>query len=285
MGRFLTLDPWTGDVEHPLTSNPYLYALANSVNVLDPSGKQCLGCETAGEWAEFTLYSVYGIRLERGPSRAQGTGFSEPEKLLILDTVSDYANLLGGPAALRRNLALSTITLEWFDPSAGYDGQFNAIYLDGNITLPPDWYMPVLAMSRRIDGIWSIIIGPQGPHVIIGSHAIIGPHACIEEILNFPKGSLPTDEAEAQFVLAHEMGHAFRQGNPGAVINFMSFVDLPESSVAGPNPNPLIARNTGRVNIGEEVFADVLAAFLYSRALLNQQMLNWVQILMPGVLR
>ncbi len=37
-GRFLSLDPWDGNDEQPLTLSAYLYALANPINVLDPSG-------------------------------------------------------------------------------------------------------------------------------------------------------------------------------------------------------------------------------------------------------
>lgn len=38
-GRFLSRDPFTGDVEFPLTLHPYQYASANPVNLIDPSGR------------------------------------------------------------------------------------------------------------------------------------------------------------------------------------------------------------------------------------------------------
>ncbi|MCP5417598.1 MAG: VCBS repeat-containing protein [Chromatiaceae bacterium] len=45
IARFITRDPFAGDIEQPLTLNPYLYANANPVNMIDPTG-------------EFSLISV-----------------------------------------------------------------------------------------------------------------------------------------------------------------------------------------------------------------------------------
>jgi hypothetical protein len=191
-------------------------------------------------------------------------GFGDPEKVLILEAVSEYANLLGGPGTLKRNLALSVIRMDW----TSRDGSFNASYTPYNesITLPPDWY------------IGSIGVAPNGV-------PLIEWQPCIEEILDFPEDSLTTDESEAKFVLAHEMGHAFHTENPRALRSFNDNVDLPWSSLASLDSNPLIARNAGRGGFDREVFADVLAAYLYSPVLLNEQMIDWVQDDMPGVLR
>jgi RHS repeat-associated protein len=38
-GRFLTMDPWRGDLNRPNTLNPYLYASGNPLVFSDPSGK------------------------------------------------------------------------------------------------------------------------------------------------------------------------------------------------------------------------------------------------------
>jgi RHS repeat-associated protein len=38
VGRFTQVDPWQGNIQQPLTMNPYLYALANPVLLYDPSG-------------------------------------------------------------------------------------------------------------------------------------------------------------------------------------------------------------------------------------------------------
>jgi hypothetical protein len=186
-------------------------------------------------------------------------------KTLILETVSDYADLLGGPETLRRNLALSEIRMDLASP----DGSFNASYAPGTmrITLAPEWY------------IGSIHMLPGGRRFVFGAQP------CVEELLDFPEGSLPTVEYGAKFVLAHEMGHAFHTGNPRALRSFTNRVNLPWSILAGCNPNPIIARNAGRDGFTREVFADTLAAFLYSPNLLNQQMLNWIQNDLPGVVR
>jgi RHS repeat-associated protein len=258
-GRFTQVDPWPGDHQQPLTMNPYLYVLANPISHVDPSGEQCTGCRTPGDWAEYTLYYVYGIRLGRAPFL-----FSESEKLLILEIVEDYSELLGGGDTFKRNLALSKIRMDW----GAQDGAFNASYNPRNeiITLPPNWYSPRIAITPN------------------GDAFIMLANPCMEKMLNFPEDSLPTDEIEAKFVLAHEMGHAFCTGNPEALRSFQDNVDLPWSSLAGFSSNPIIARNAGRA-LKYEVFADVIAAFLYSPDLLNQQMLDWIQNDMPGILQ
>lgn len=49
VGRFMTRDPFKGDVQLPNTLNPYLYALGNPANLADPSGLYvatlCLGAD------------------------------------------------------------------------------------------------------------------------------------------------------------------------------------------------------------------------------------------------
>jgi RHS repeat-associated protein len=44
-GRFVTKDPWAGDVWRPGTLNRYVYAGNNPVNRIDPTGLQCVGPE------------------------------------------------------------------------------------------------------------------------------------------------------------------------------------------------------------------------------------------------
>jgi RHS repeat-associated protein len=38
-GRFISKDPWEGDLQRPLTLDPYLYVIDNPVNLIDPSGE------------------------------------------------------------------------------------------------------------------------------------------------------------------------------------------------------------------------------------------------------
>ena len=60
-------------------------------------------------------------------------------------------------------------------------------------------------------------------------------------------------------------------------------MDIPGWILSSFNSNPIIARNRGRPKY--EVFADAIAAFLYSPDLLNQQMLDWIQNDMSLILR
>lgn len=53
MGRFMSKDLWNGDLHEPMSSNAWLYTLANPVNYTDPSGyrrddpplKDCVYCD------------------------------------------------------------------------------------------------------------------------------------------------------------------------------------------------------------------------------------------------
>ena len=42
-GRFVTRDPWMGDTQQPGTLNGYVYVRNSPVNLVDPSGLQCVG--------------------------------------------------------------------------------------------------------------------------------------------------------------------------------------------------------------------------------------------------
>jgi RHS repeat-associated protein len=99
----------------------------------------CIGCRTStGYYIESLLKSSYGISLEYGPSF--GAGFTDVEIALIFGVISDYSHLLGGAEAFKKNVALTTIRMDWTTP----DGiSFNAFYdsLDRSITLPPQWYI------------------------------------------------------------------------------------------------------------------------------------------------
>lgn len=185
------------------------------------------------------------------------------DKELVLETIADYAQLFGGEEILDRNLALTEITQGWNNPAGTYNAVYD--YTTQKITLPFGWYSAAIVQS------------PNGKAQIILSSP------CIEDMLDLPEGSLPTVEIGSKFVLAHEMTHAFEFGNPLAFRSFTNSVDIPWSIFAGFSSNPLIKRNAFR-SISEEVFADVIAAYLYSKSLLNQQMNDWLQTKMPETL-
>jgi hypothetical protein len=220
-----------------------MYVEGNPVNFADPSG---------------LMPTIYGIEVD--------DNFSEDEKTLIFETLSEYAQLLGGDESLKRNLSLSEIKQDW--SIGNTTGAYNAQYDNFSqiIRLQPGWYSPV--MIKALNGQDLIILGPP----------------CLEDMLGFPEGSLPTDEIGVKFVLAHEMTHAFAFGNSDAFKSFKNNVDLPWSIFAGFSSNPIIKRNAGRP-LADEVFADVVPAYIYSPGLLNQQMSDWVQTKMPSTLK
>jgi RHS repeat-associated protein len=43
VGRFITKDPWMGDVQQPATVNRYVYVRNSPVDLVDPNGLQCVG--------------------------------------------------------------------------------------------------------------------------------------------------------------------------------------------------------------------------------------------------
>ena len=45
VGRFITKDPWTGDVQQPASLNRYVYVTANPINRIDPTGHDGEGPE------------------------------------------------------------------------------------------------------------------------------------------------------------------------------------------------------------------------------------------------
>jgi hypothetical protein len=181
--------------------------------------------------------------------------FTDEEEALILQVLAAYARLFGGYGTMESNLALTEINQDWVDPGqvAFYDDETQSI------TLPYGWYSD--ALYQNPNGTFTISTAPMD----------------IESLTGFPSGSLPTDEVSAQFVLAHEMGHAFATGNPGAYDSFKDNVSLPWSPFGAFSSNPLIRRNAGRG--AGEVFADVMASALYSPGLLNQEMSNWLQMI------
>ncbi len=240
-GRFVSRDTWGGDYNRPLSLNRWGYVEGNPVNFVDPSG---------------LMPTIYGIEVD--------DNFSEDEKTLILETISEYAQLLGGNESLKKNLAVTKIEQNWNfnNPERLYNAQYDK---NNNIlTLQPGWYSPVMVTTA--DGECKIITSPPS-----------------DEMLGFPAGSLPTTKIVAKFVLAHEMTHAFEDGNPDSFTNFKDNVDIPWTLFAWFSSNPIIKRNAGRAK--EEVFADVIAAYLYSQELLNQQMSDWVETKMSGTLK
>ena len=259
LGIFLARDPWSGDQMRPGSMNGFDNVEGNPVNRVDPSGN---GIDCLVDIARGELSTLYGIEL-----RAGAFTFASDEICVIHDTVNEYANLLGGPESLKRNLDLSVVIANWAtsDP-ADFDATYNPH--ENSITLPPNWLHDVLMLAPG------------------GDYFILMKQPCLEERLHFPPGSLPNGESEAKFVLAHEMGHAFNKGNPVSLQSFEDSVFAPVGDVIEGMillANPLIVRNMGRSK--GEVFADAIAAYLYSPGLLHKRMTDWVENDMPAILK
>jgi hypothetical protein len=212
-------------------------------------------------WTDPTGFSavIYGIQVD--------DNFTDDEKSLISKTLSDYLQLFGSQQKMTKNLALSAIKQGWTNSEGKYNAQYN--WITHTITIQPGWFSPVYTQTP--DGKFIIVLAP-----LCGEE--------LEKIFSFPKGSLPTAKIGAQFVLAHEIGHSFQIGNPDAFQSFINHVDLPWSIFAGLSKNPLIQRNAFR-DVQSEVFADMMAAYLYSPGLLNQQMSDWIHNDMPAKLK
>ncbi|NMC13399.1 MAG: RHS repeat-associated core domain-containing protein [Chloroflexi bacterium] len=252
--QFIQADTKISDPLKPWEWNLYIYGRNNPINLVDPSGYQ--SCKTPGECAELTLKYIYQINLGTNV----GNGFSDEEKTLILDTVSKFANFLGGTSKLTNNISLVEIFMDWWNNA----GDWGASYINQTqkIQLPPGWYSPIIA---------------QDPS---GAINIYLNNPCVEDKLHLPDDSLPSDKIEAQFVLAHELGHSFSARNEKSYQSFIDNVNLPPKELAMFNSNPLIKRNAMREYFGSDVFSDMVAAYLYSPGLLNQQMRDWIQIKM-----
>ena len=238
------------------------------LNLVDPSGlmpaeppEPCSRATTSEQLAECKLYMLYGIYIN--------SSFYGGEVELILETVEDYANLLGGSASFKSNMALARVDEDWATHFPTDPGGWPYAFYESNtktITLDYAWYNPVLATA------------PDGKN-----YFTCQPN--YEELLNFPKGSLPGQKLQAKYVLAHEMGHALLWGNHLILDSFTENVDLPLSKPAASDPNPIISRNANRRGFQSEVLADVMASKLYSPGLLNNDMQVWVDNDMPGALR
>jgi RHS repeat-associated protein len=107
-GRFLTRDPWEGNDERPLTLGDYLYALANPINVLDPSGLCGFSGDTPEQQAQCEalrgfIADVYHVNVKPGKDTRGGRDltlyWSLEEMMTLLAGLEEWLIALGGWSA------------------------------------------------------------------------------------------------------------------------------------------------------------------------------------------
>ncbi len=59
IGRFMSMDSFAGNIHDPVSLHKYLYANANPINMIDPTGTQSLSEVMIAIDIAFTLYSIY----------------------------------------------------------------------------------------------------------------------------------------------------------------------------------------------------------------------------------
>nr|WP_253938811.1 RHS repeat-associated core domain-containing protein [Hahella sp. HN01] len=94
-GRFTQMDTWMGVNSDPVTLHKYLYANADSVNNIDPSGKFSIGQLMAGVQATGRLAAMAVVRIRSLASAAMSSG----------GTASGAANILARSYKFLRGIA------------------------------------------------------------------------------------------------------------------------------------------------------------------------------------
>jgi hypothetical protein len=261
LNQFVSPDSIVADYRNPQSINRYTYALGNPANLLDPSGLY-------PDYEKTILFYRYNIALEEDEF-----SFFRHEKRMILETVMDYSDLLGGAESLKRNFALSKIRIGWVTlPEQCEVGDYCPVYdpSDKSITLPLNWSMK-----------WSYYNDFNGR-----DESTMNQHCLeeVEEFLSYATGTFPSSEILAQYVLAHEMTHALQTGNPDTLESFSSHVPSPMGPIGKLNENPIIRERAYDVFNDREVMAEALASYLYIPDRLNQKMLDWIEDEMQEVL-
>jgi hypothetical protein len=122
VGRFITKDPWEGDLLSPATLNLYVYTRNNPLNLVDPSGLQICGsflCQpqvvdpdpelrrlAEGLQADFRIIVGTGWHPEvYEPYYVLWSRWSKDQLKLVRQAAIDFAtHMQGGPAHFRRKV-------------------------------------------------------------------------------------------------------------------------------------------------------------------------------------
>jgi len=201
-GQFFQLDSVMGDSQRPLSLNPYIYSLDNPVLYTDPTGHDPWWCDNKPDqsqcldeeaWKHDSQYANDGAEYARlikgqfdvtlGIATQEGRGghglrhFNAFEARVIYDTLTDVTRTYfhNSTARFRANVQLKFIQRQRAGITPEYDGQDDIVY--------------------------------------ISEDSFVVPSTIYERIYGQPPGSLfQSDTQAAQWLIAHEIGHAAAGG-------------------------------------------------------------------------
>jgi choice-of-anchor A domain-containing protein/RHS repeat-associated protein len=152
-GRFTQMDTYAGNSQDPVTLHKYLYANADGVNKIDPSGNMTLGDMSAAQSVSATLSRI-----------AVGTG----RLIQILDKVDTAVSLYQSRSALLR--AFSYIKSDGFESSVKGDKGFAyelENYEDGLSVLCQNFYR-IMAGLEKSSKVREFVKSPKNDLIIYG---------------------------------------------------------------------------------------------------------------------
>lgn len=129
--------------------------------------------------------------------------------------------------------------------------------------------------AQHSGGTVQTVILPDNWLKVVGGYK---PATACMQLFRFLEQANPSDTRVAEFVLAHEIAHAYLEVSRPI---FVSFYPVAKFVYDHPYGNPLVIRNLNRAYgsfpaFQEELFADVIAAYLFTPSLLNSVMWEWI---------
>jgi RHS repeat-associated protein len=192
VGRFITKDPWGGDLARPATLNLYVYARNNPSNLVDPSGLQGCGmlpwpCQTQvvdpdPELRNLAAQLLYFFGIEVGKEEMTfGTSqdaapnlyyvlwsnWSTEQLRLVMQAASDFAHKMqGGTADFRSKLAPVPLykregELVVFQPAGGWTN-FTSVTLSGRYWDVEGGAWMKAAIVHELAHFWDLGFGNEG---------------------------------------------------------------------------------------------------------------------------
>lgn len=211
-----------------------LYTFNNPVKYTDPSGHYA--CSSHENDAPDNNY-CYGIEISQD--------FTQEEIDAIIQSLHDYKVFLGGEQAFF-GLVSANLDRIWKDPTLINNAKYN--FEEKHIRIGASYF----GIAPR-----SLIYGkPEKIPLLTNSKDYRGhPGATLSRLDNI------------KFVLAHELTHVVVTTTSGPGSGYPPIVrEFEGAFFTGGKPNiedPLTVKNVDRPNGREELFADVIAAYIY----------------------